>query len=434
MRRIVYLIAVAVVAASCVTPTSSGGLGADCTSPPSLAAGSSLFGCNLSGLDMSGLDLTGADLRGAILVGANLIEANLTNANLEGANLTNANLEGANLTGAILSGAILLGAYFLLANLTGAQFDFGRAFGSDGSGGGQPTGAGCTGDYCPGYNAATVDTGDPLCDPELASQGFFVHRTEEDLAAAGQRSVVTDSNTNFSGALFDNSNSPAPRFQTRALPLGTAYFSGATFINVEIACKIADGARFPGATFRGTGYGGNATHMYHLSFLNSVFTASTFQGVVFSDVTFAGSSFTGSTWSDVSLEVPDIFPIEMNEPLPYFLLNLDHTNFSNARIGIVPNPYTGGTAVTLGGTFAGLFRTTNWANSTFFRAKISNLTIPGGDLSSTSTRFAEVTAPGEFANATLLNGWAQSTWSGSFGWEGTTCPDGTIGSSATPCF
>ena len=117
-----------------------GGVGADCTDPPSLGPGANLVNCDLSlgpmrDANLRGVNLSGANLRGAILynaklrdanlTGATLISADLTGANLTGANLRDANLTfarlGGNLSGADLQGANLTNSDLAFANLTRAN-------------------------------------------------------------------------------------------------------------------------------------------------------------------------------------------------------------------------------------------------------------------------------------------------------------------------
>ncbi len=117
-----------------------GGVGADCTDPPSLGPGANLVNCDLSlgplrDANLRGVNLSGADLRGAILYNANLRDANLSGANLVSADLTGATMTGAiltkanltfarlggNLSGANLQGANLTGADLAFSNLTGAN-------------------------------------------------------------------------------------------------------------------------------------------------------------------------------------------------------------------------------------------------------------------------------------------------------------------------
>lgn len=420
IRTLVGLVVVAMLGAgmaACVPNPAGPIVGAQCTSPPSLVPGASLFGCNLAGLNLSGLDLTGTNLAGANLSNADLTGATLRNVNLEGANLSGANLTGADLTGAILAGAILLGAVFVNALLGGTSFDFGRAFGPAGLGGGTPSPAACIGIYCPGFNQATIDTGDPLCDANLATYTageFFVHRSVAELASLGKRSVVTDAATNFHGATFDYSASELPVALLRGVSWRFADFSGTTFINGAFGCQIADGANFSSADIRSTGAGGLATHIYHMSFLNADFSNSSIVGAALSDVSFAGSAFTDARLADVAIEVPDIFTVEQNENLPYFLVNFDNTDFANAEVGVYVNPATGMNGLTLGGAGLISIRSTTWRNADLSGAVVADVLIPGGD-------FTGTVAPG-------------STWSGTFNFEGATCPDGSVGTAEVGCF
>ncbi len=446
-RLIVPLVAalcVALVGSGCASPSSGPTKGSQCTDPPTLVAGASLFGCVLAGLDLSGIDLSGSDLRGADLSGTDLSGANLSYADLTGANLTNSNLSGADLTGAILAGAILIGAWLINAILTGTSFDFGKVFGTDGMGGsGVPSGSSCVGPYCPGYNGATVDTGDPLCSAQMAdfadfsdlnNQPFYVHRSQQNLIDQGERSVVVDSSTSFAGAVFDYSNVGIVIYELRGIGWGDADFTGATFINAAFGCQIADGARFANTHMSSTGGPGRGTYFYHVSFMGSDFSGSTIIDGVPSDANFDGSNFENSHLTAWSLEVPGIFSQELNEQLPFHLLNLNNTNFHNAHIGDFPDPVSGNSLMALGGVFNGLYRSSTWSNANFDGASIAELAIPNGDLSGASATGATVSGNGAFYGTNFLGGWSGSTWLGVYDFSAAKCPDGSTGSASNPCF
>ncbi|MEZ5269737.1 MAG: pentapeptide repeat-containing protein [Microthrixaceae bacterium] len=286
------LLALALVAGACVAPSSpTPGPGADCGPPPNVTSGAQLAGCILAGLDLSSANLDGADLRGADLSGADLTDASLVGADLEGANLSDANLTGADLSGAILSGAILLGAVFLNAVFGGTLFGFGSVFGTDGMGGTSPTTpSGCTGDYCPGYNSATANTDDWLCDPDgIPGTEFVVTRTPEQLAADGQRSVVTNVGTRLHRCDLQQSRRWRPtqswgldlrEAELQPTPLGT---------NQIFVCQSMDGARFGGATFK-------AHQWHHMSARDADFTGASSSGLgdLLCDSDLTGSVFISS--------------------------------------------------------------------------------------------------------------------------------------------
>lgn len=429
-------------------------VGADCTNPPQLVPGASLFGCSLMGFDLSGLDLSGANLSGADLSGVNLSGSNLTNANLEGANLTGANLTEANLTGAILSGAILIGAIFLNAILKGALFDYGKVFGATGSGGnGTPVGGAnapggtgsCTGPYCPGYNEATVDLGiAPLCSPDLYDETegeFYSYRSQQDLADAGLRSVVTDSSTSFEGALLDFSDAGFAAFNLRALNVGKADFSNSTIIRGSITCQNADGARFHGATIHGLGDGSNRAFFYDSSLKNSDFSDTKIWLTAFSDVTFAGSNAQNADWTASGIEVAGIFPPEAQALIPRTLVDLSNVNFQGALLGVTDNPTDGRHGLKLGGYVDGdgtyplfdLFSTT-FAGADLRNAQIKSLENPGGNFVGAQTDGVTVWGWGTVAGAVFDSGWLGAAWFGDYDFDGATCPDGSLGSPANPCF
>lgn len=443
------LTVLSVLATSCATNTGGGStlwLGTDCGTSPVIAPGASLFGCNLTGLDLTGANLSGADLRGALLSNANLTGADLTNANLEGANLTGANLTNANLTGANLAGAILIGALFIGAILSGVSFDFGHAYGADGNGGGAPSGGSCVGTYCAGYNQATVDNGHPLCDPDVGAGGFgdwfFVHRTQSQLQAAGTRSVVLDGATSFKGAVFDYSNQDLPSIiQLRGISWSTADFSDATFVNAGFGCQQGTGARFSGATFTSTGIAENALHWYVVSFTDSDFSDSTWTGAVMSTIDFTGSSFAGAHISNWQTENQVDFNSDGAPDdgwvTPLYLMRLDDTDFTGARVGMDVNPGTGSAHVKLSDNFNNMgFTTVSLANANLSGAELGSLEVVGADLSGVTATGTTLHGPGFFGGANFTGGWAGANWASGAEWydfSGATCPDGNPYSQATPC-
>lgn len=437
LGRVVSVAVVAVALVGCTTgPGTPVAVGSDCGSPPTIAAGASLFGCNLSGAGLAGVDLSGADLRGAILTGADLQNANLSGADLTGANLTGANLTGANLEGAVLAGAILIGALFVNAILSGASFNFGVVYGPDGNGGGSPTGGSCSGPYCPGYNGATVDTGHPVCDPTQ-----FVHVSHADLLAYNARSVVVDGTTSFAGAVFDYSASSEPSvILLRGLAWSDADFSGATFVNANFACQQGSGARFAGATFTSTDVGDDSSHWYAVDFPNSDFSNTTWTGVVMSDVDFDGSDFHGTSISNWVLENALDFdndgqPDDGFVPDPY-LLRLDGVDFSGSQLGVDVNPGTGSALMELSGYFdTPFFSTTSWAGADLQGAVISSMLLTGADLTGVTATGATVRSS-VFDGANFSGGWSGAIWPDpavDYSFTGATCPDGSAYDAAAPC-
>lgn len=446
------MVLVAVLAAALVggcVPDTAGvpTLGPDCSSPPRLAPGASLFGCDLSGFDLRGLDLSGSDLSGADLSGADLSGSNLQYAHLEGANLTGANLTGADLTGAILAGAILIGALFVNAILFDVDFDFGRVFGASGTGGGVPVGgttgggvpAPCSGAYCPGYNETTVDTGDLICsgDMETMTGGqLYIHRTEADLVADGERSVVTDATTSFRGAVFDFSSQDESVMLLRGLSWAHADFSEATLSNLAMACQVADGARFSGATILGRPHAG----FIHMSFRNSDFSGSTLDNVDLLDVTFAGSDAHGATWSDLSIQlVEELFVPASNANIPPNVLDLSDVDFSDAVLGLAPDEFDGFQGFGFGGYLRGdvdppVLRWTDWAGADLRGALITDLIGVGNDFTGAVTDGLTVGGSGSVAGATFDAGWLGVDWTGDYDFTGAICPDGSTGAPGEPCF
>jgi len=453
-RAVVVVLLVAGLVAGCATETPgttqppTGAVGADCVSPPNLVPGAALFGCNLVGALLAGMNLSGADFTGANLTGADLTGANLSNADFEGANLTGANLTGADLTGAILSGAILIGALFINALLGGAIFDFGRAFGATGEGGsGTPVGGSgtpggstpCTGALCPGYNEATVENPDAmLCRADmfdLTDGQIYIHRSTEDLVAEGLRSVVTDSATSFAGAIFDFSGVGFPLANMRALSVGHADYSGATLIHPVIACQDAEGARFAGATIHGTGVKDALTVIYDVRFLNSNFSNSTMWLTGLGHVDFTGSDAQNADWTAIEVMRAGNFPYLSQ-------LGIDFTNvdFRNAALGVSTNPDTGSSGMMMSVKFGTDGTLDDWKLNVTFAgadlrdAHIRNLTSPRGIFTGAQTAGLTVDGDGMVQAATFDSGWLGVNWTGTYDFDGATCPDGSIGGSSNACF
>ncbi|NLA36117.1 MAG: pentapeptide repeat-containing protein [Actinobacteria bacterium] len=451
---IVTLMAMAMIASGCVEPDGSASpfVGAQCGNPPTLVPGASLFGCSLAGFDLSGLDLSGADLRGADLSGADLSDANLRSADLTGANLTFANLTGADLSGAVLAGAILIGALFINAILTGTSFSFGPVLGADGNGGGaQPAGPECTGPFCPGYNEVDSPTGPgrAVCEPDVGGifgQGnpeeesdrpFFLVPGAGDLEEAGARSVVTDAATSFAGATFDFSDADGGAWLLSGLNLSRADFTGATFVDTNLACKVLDGGRFAGTRFVADNVMGG---MFHISgvgadFAGAEFVSHYFCDVDLSDAQMAASSFTGF----IGISCAEFLPNEFYDALPEVLLRLDGADLTNATIGGGPNPLPGPVVVyfspEIGSHSPGSSaKTSSLLGTNLDGAHLEGVWLNRADFTGASADGVSVSGPSYFRDAIFGQGWTNTTWSGQIDFDGASCPDGSTGSAATPCF
>lgn len=437
----------------CGTPTTGGTtppatVGSDCVTPPNLVPGASLFGCHLVGAVLAGLDLSGADFTGANLSGADLVNANLTGANLEGANLTGADLTGANLTSAILSGAILIGALFVNALLGGALFDFGRVFGPTGQGGtgipvggsGTPGGStGCSGAMCPGYNEATVENPDAmLCRSDLSdlSNGsMYFHRSTAYLEAAGERSVVTDSATSFAGATFDYSGIDFPLANMRALSVGRADFSGATLIHPVIACQDADGARFGGATIHGVGTKDALATIYDVSFKDADFSNTQMWLTGLGLVDFTGANAQGADWTAIEAQRAGNFPYQSQ-----LAIDFSGVDFRDASLGVTSNPTTGSSGMMMSvktgtaGTVDDWKLHATFAGADLRDAHLRNLTSPRGVFTGAQTAGLTVDGDGTVEAAVFDAGWFGVDWTGTYDFDGATCPDGSVGGPANACF
>lgn len=422
------LLALTLLAGACAVPNSGPGPGRDCGPPPNVTSGAQLAGCILSGLDLSGANLDGANLKGADLSGANLTNASLVGANLEGANLSNANLTGADLSGAILSGAILLGAIFLNAIFGGTLFGFGSVFGANGMGGTSPTPPStCVGAYCPGYNSATANTDDWLCDPNgIPGTEYVLTRTPEQLLADGQRSVVTDANTDFSGATFSDSDEEGPL--TWGMDLREANFTNTTWENQIFVCQSMDGARFGGAVFK-------VHEWHHMSARGADFTDADFLTTYLCDSDFTGSSFVGSVWEGSnSFSCTDFVPDEELDLLPDPLVLFDDTDFSNSTMGGVPDPERGERLQMTYADDSGRTRSASFHNAVFDGVHITNGLFWDADFTDSSAVGATFTGNSQFEGVFFSPGWTDTTWIGTATFDGAACPDGSTGSPSNPCF
>jgi len=429
-------------------PGGSGGgsaLGVDCTTPPNLVPGALLAGCNLVGVNLAGLDLAGADFKGADLQGADLSEANLTGADFEGANLRNANLTGANLTGAVLSGAILIGALFVNALLKGALFDLGRVFGPTGQGGsgtpvggsGSPGGTGtCSGAFCPGYNEATVaDDAALLCRSdlgELTDGQVSLVRTEADLVDHGLRSVVTDSTTSFAGAVLDFSDDGFAIANLRGLSVGRADFSGATLVNPVIACQDTDGARLTGVTIHGTSAKDRAM-IYNTDLRNADLAGSVLWLVGLAHVDLSGSDAHSADWTATGVVATNNYPYQSD-----LAADLTGVNFQGASLGVTANPTNGTsgfwlTEVNMMNPDPPRFYAT-LVGADLGNAHVRDLIAPNAMFSGVQTAGLVVDGVGSVRGATFDAGWLGVNWSGDYDYTDATCPDGTTGGAAAPCF
>ena len=431
---------VALVAGACSTtpPAPVSPIGADCTDPPTIGPSASLYNCVLSGLDLSGVDLSGADLRGADLSGSNLSGADLSGARMNGANLTGTNLTGAQMAGAILSGAILLGAIFVGANLFGALFDFGGfkvpGGGSGGSGGGgaNPPGP-CSGPYCPGYNEATIDTGEEVCGETYGADdglpSFYLHQDSDTLEAKGQRSTVTDSATDFTGATLGGS-----QFAFRGLSLAKANFTNATISDVMVGCQSGSGGRFDGATFLNT------------SLIDVTLPSTTAVGVTFSNMSMCAVNFSDSDFDGaVFLAGTRSSCVDTMETLPpgfSAIVMFERSSLVGAQFGdpSATEPPDSQQRVNWEYTMSG-----PGASVTFEDADLDNVVVAHGNfntavfdnasLAGFSSSSLDQFAAGRYYDIDFTTAdWSSASFVGPHEWQGSTCPDGSTGDWDNPCF
>lgn len=424
-------VVVAIVGAGCTPPSSPSPIGAQCSAPPVLIPGASLYNCNLAGLDLSGLDLHGVDLRGADLTGADLSGANLTSARLEGANLSGANLTGAQLVGAVLSGAILLGTLFVGANLLGAKFDFGKvkpAPGSSGGGGAGGHGGQPCGLYCAGYNEATVDTGRAICDEDygvpFGQPDFRLHREPASLAGTGQRSVVTDAATDFSGATLGGDI-----FAVRGLSLAEADFTGATIRGALVGCRDLSGARFDGATVV-------ATTWLDLDAAGLNAAGATFDGVAFCSVEFAGADLAGARFRGGSgAKCTDLG--EDLRAARSALVIFDGSSLAGAEFGEpdLTGPRSEWVNHAWNGQPGASFSGADLSGVVATRASFADGVFTGA----ITTGFHSVADSDGVANDDRVDfsdadGWASATFTGPHTFNDAICPDGSVATGGASCF
>jgi uncharacterized protein YjbI with pentapeptide repeats len=423
---------VGLVAVGCVPPGGGGGgniaLGADCTATPVVVAGARLAGCNLGALDLSGLDLTGIDLRGANLSGANLTGANLTGADLSSANLTGADLSGANLTNANLSGAILFGALLVGAILFRTVFWDAPVPQVGGSGGGGPA---APPDGVGAGSQAWVDRGEPWCGPGYGPQ-------------PGNRSVRTDSQTDFTGAMFTDN-------EIRGLDLRVGNFTNATFNFMNspwYGCLSMHRGQFTGATFIGW-----SVQHWDMSFAQM--SGTTWVHARLCQVDLGGSNlrdarFIGATTSTSCAD----YSTEGWPYLPRYSISFRGAELRDARFGgddALAAQYTSGQYGTgpwtvlfgsegldaTGTAFSSGpdFRDANLAGVTFEgvgfnRADFTGASVPG--LSSIAGPWGNSYREAVFG---FGDGWWETaTWVGFHDFTDAICPDGSVGSPTAPCF
>ena len=406
-------------------PSGVAAVGAQCTSPPQIVAGASLFGCDLAGLDLHGAVLTGADLRGALLGGANLAGADLRNANLTGADLSGADLTGADLAGAVLAGALLLGSILALANLTGASFDFGTVFGF---GAGDPAPPAC-GAYCPGYNEATVDTGREICDEGYGARfgipDFYLTRSSSTLATEGRRSVVTDAATDFRGATFGGPGNLLSSLALRGLSLAEADFSDATFDGQVLGCRDVSGGRFErahltgvqlidvdatGADFGAALFDGGSK-LCALDLTNADLDGARFWGGTGISCTDLGDDLRSALPALVVFDAASMLGVQFGEPdgtgQRVIWRNLSST---------VPTPGVSADLAALSGSAA-------------------NADFSGAVFGSTTIGPFAVLGSGQWDDIDFrTSDWTGAEFHGTQSFVGSTCPDGSTGDATTPCF
>ena len=132
---------------------------------------------------------------------------------------------------------------------------------------------------------------------------FYLHQDNDTLAANGQRSVVTDAATDFTGAVLGGT-----QFALRGLSLSKANFTNAVIHGVSVGCQDGSGGRFDGATFVGG-------ELIDITLPNTTAVGATFVdlhmcSVNLSDSDLDGAKFrgeTGSTCTDIMNAVPSRF-------------------------------------------------------------------------------------------------------------------------------
>lgn len=371
------------VATACSPTPTSTPVGADCTAAPVVVAGAQLAGCNLGALNLAGIDLTGIDLHGANLAGSNLSGANLTGANLSMANLTGANLTDANLTNAVLSGALLFGALLVGALLNQTVFWDGwvEAYRDAGGGHAAPS------DGVPSGSQAWNDRGEPWC-----GQGFKPQ--------PAARSVRTDSSTSFAGAHFTLN-------EIRGLDFRVGDFTGATFDfrgGPWTGCVSFAGGRFHGATFV-------SWQTDHVDRTGADFSGTTWINVGICQDTFDAANLTDARFlpqsqvqscADYSA---DGWPLNPPYTVSFKGANLTRTQFDGSS--------------TDGNAWGPYGPSMNWFNKEVWDPDLG-MGVSAG-------------AP-DFRGANLTGATATATQFGPADYAGATCPNGSTGSAANPCF
>ena len=430
LSAVAVVAALATIAVGCAaTGTSTtNSIGVDCTNPPHVVAGAHLAFCSLAGFNLASTNLTGVDLHGADLVGTNLSGANLTGADLEGANLTGANLTGANLTNANLAGAILLGALLIGALMTGVRLDFGRVWNANGTsgGGGGGTGGGlgggtCTSTpYCAGYNQATADRGESICDPYNSSIGIQFHLSTDELELTGQRSVVTNAQTSFAGATMEGTD----LLNFRGLDMSQADFTGVTIRGGSVVCKTMAHGRFDGATF-------DSIPFVNTDATDAQFAGATFTGLESNElcsVDFSRSDLRGAKF----LQNTDAVCTDVGPPFPErWSITFDDANLTDAVFGsVVPSPNSWDVVrFGIGSNTGPSFLRTNLTRVAFHDVIMSN-----GDFTGALAPNTTVTGTTDFRGTVFGTGWIPTAWSGAADFDTATCPNNSTGSAANPCF
>lgn len=177
-----------------------------------------LVNANLEGTDFRNINFLNAVFDGANLASADLRNANLTGASAVGADLDNANLKNTRLNNSDLSGASLVGV-----NARNAQFTNSTVDGADLSGANirnaQFTGADLSNTILFDVEATNANftnaivNGVVFGDADLRNANF----AGASLLGADLSNIADQTNTNFTGALFDSSTLFAAGFDTSSL-------------------------------------------------------------------------------------------------------------------------------------------------------------------------------------------------------------------------
>ncbi len=427
MRPVCVVLALAL-AAACAPSGGGGGtsgfesVGSDCTSPPNIFAGASLAGCNLGALDLSGQDLSGIDLHGANLAGANLQNTNFTGANLQSANLTNANFSGANLTNADLSGAVILGALFVGAWLISTIFGYAPAL-DFGSGPGNAAGGSGSNAYPNGYNQSLNDRGEPWC-----------------YENPWGRSLVSSATTSFAGATLKLG-------QLSGLDFRAGDFTGATLDFQDtgwVGCQSWAGGNFHNAMLirppwvhvdaSGIDLSG-ATVVHNLGCDLDLSNAN------LTDARFIGA-FSISSCPDYRA---DGWPFISRWGLSLNGANLTRTQFGGSQaeaalygsnqVGFGPY-FTNMSWSTTDSTFNPMISGTDFRNATLVDTQFLSAGLENSDFTGATklrVTFGETWL--DLSHLVFGSGWVDTTVTGNPPYDGSICPDGSIGDTMTnPCF